>query len=222
MRRTLWSVLATSLALTAVVHAEPARAPCPRGPVSPPAAIEPLFAELRLDRLERLRAEFSEEKRIALLARPLRRTGTLYFDRSRGIARLTRAPRPERMVLTTSVLRIEKNGAVEEIPIRQSKALRAFAMVFPAILRGERAELETAFAIRVDGSARAEWTLTLTPRDPSLCGLVARVVVAGRGAEVSSLQVVEASGDVTSTRLSGIARNGAVPAAEVAQSFGGR
>ena len=216
-----WSVLATMLALTAVAHAKPPAA-CPRADASEPAALDPLFELLRLDRLQRLKAEFAEEKHIALLARPLRQTGTIYFDRSRGIARVTRTPRPERMVLTATSLRVEKGNKLEEIQLDKSKALKAFALVFPALLRGERAELEAAFGLRLRGAVKQAWSLTLTPKDPALCGLITRVVVSGKGAEVSSLQVMEASGDSTSTRLSGIARNDAVPAAEVARGFGGR
>ncbi len=217
-----WSVLAALLFTVAasVAHAGPA--PCPRtGAPSDRAAIDPLFHRLRLDRIDRLRAQFSEEKHIALLARPLRQSGTIYFDRTRGIARVTLAPTPERVVLTASALRIEKGQKREEIRLDQSKALRAFALVFPALLRGDRAELEAAFTLELGGTAAEAWSLTLTPRDPALCGLVARVVVSGRGAEVASLQIVEASGDVTDTRFSGIARNEAVPAAEVARGFGG-
>lgn len=196
-------------------------APCPRAAPTEGKDIEPLFDRLRLDRLERLKAEFSEEKHIALLARPLRQAGTIYFDRSRGIARLSRTPRAERMVLTATTLRIDKGNKREEIRLAESKALRGFALVFPALLRGERAELEKEFALRLGGTAGGAWSLTLTPKDPALCGLVTRVVVSGRGADVVSLEVVEASGDTTSTRFSAIARNDAVPAAEVARGFGG-
>lgn len=215
-----WSVLAIMLAQAAVAHAR-APAACRRADVSRPAALDPLFELLRLDRLQRLKAEFAEEKHISLLARPLRQTGTIYFDRSRGIARVTRTPRPERMVLTDTSLRVEKGNELEEIRLDKSKALKAFALIFPALLRGERAELEAGFGLRLRGTVKQAWSLTLTPKDPALCGLIARVVVSGKGAEVSSLQVMEASGDSTTTRLSEIVRNDAVSAAELAQGFGG-
>ena len=217
-------VLAAMVTLGSVAHAGPP-APCPRAPVSDSSAprdIDALFTLLRFDRLERLQATFSEEKHIALLARPLRQSGTIYFDRSRGIARLTRAPRQERVVLTTTSLRIEKGNQVEEIPLDKSKGLRAFAMVFPALLRGDRAELEAAFALSLSGTPRQAWSLTLTPVEPALCGLVSRLVVSGQGAEVSRVQTFEASGDTTDTRFSGIAKNTAVPAAEIARAFGRR
>jgi hypothetical protein len=211
--------LILSVAASARGAAEPAAA-CP--PHAPPraGAVGPLFELLRLDGLTRMRAEFSEEKHIALLARPLRSTGTLYFDRARGIARVAATPRAERVVLSQAALRIERGDRVEEIPLDKSRALRAFALVFPALLRGERQTLEATFDLELSGSARAAWSLALVPRDPALCGLIQRVVVSGHGADVAALQVVEASGDTTDTALAGIARNEAVPAAEIAKAFG--
>jgi hypothetical protein len=208
------------LSLRGVAQADAKPPACPPRAAAAGGDVGPLFDLLHVDRLERLKAHFSEEKRIALLARPLRSTGALYFDRTRGIARVTTTPRAERVILSTTSLRIERDKKVEEIPLDKSKALKAFSLVFPRILRGERAELEAAFALDLQGKAKEAWTLVLTPTDPALCGLVSRVVLSGQGAEVASLQVVEANGDTTETRLSDVAKNDAVPAAEVAQGFG--
>jgi hypothetical protein len=210
--------LLVSLGTGSVAYGDDAPA-CPTRTSRPAGAAAPLFEMLRVDGLERLRASFSEEKHIALLARPLRSTGTLYFERTRGMARLTQTPAAERVVLSTTTLRIEKGGRVEEVPVDKSKTLRGFALILPAILRGDRASLEATFDLELDGVAKGDWSLTLLPKDPALCGLLRQVVVTGKGAEVKALRVEEASGDTTETRLSGIARNDAVPPAEIAQAF---
>jgi Outer membrane lipoprotein carrier protein LolA-like len=212
--------LLVSLGTGSVGYGDQAPSGCPKRTPHPAGAVEPLFEMLRLDGLERLRADFSEEKHIALLARPLRSTGTLYFERTRGMARLTRTPAPERVVLSTTTLRIEKADKVEEVPLDKSKTLRGFALIFPALLRGDRASLEATFDLELDGVAKGDWSMTLLPKDPALCGLLRRVVVTGKGAGVKALRVEEASGDTTETRLSRIARNEAVPPAEIAQAFG--
>jgi len=219
MLRPQWLMLALLIAggPTGIARGDEA---CPARPTARPGAAEPLFEALRLSRLVRLRAEFTEEKHIALLARPLRSSGTIYFDRDRGVARVTAAPRAERVLLTPTTLRIEKGGKVEEIPLEKSKALRAFALVFPALLRGERAALEAEFDIELRGSPQSTWSLVLVPKDPALCGMIGRVAVSGRGSEVEALQVVEASGDTTDTRFSGTRRNDDVPAAELVRGFG--
>jgi outer membrane lipoprotein-sorting protein len=181
------------------------------------AALDPVFAHFKLARLA---CTFSEEKHIALLAKPLRSSGTIHYDRDKGIARATRAPRPEHVVVTRTTLRVRKGDRTEEIPLDKSKDLRAFALIFPTVLRGERGELERSFDIGLYGSAAAWWALAFTPKTDSLRGLVRRVVVFGRKAELVALQVVEASGDTTDTQLSEIRTNGAVPDAEIASAFG--
>jgi len=181
------------------------------------AALDPVFAHFKLARLA---CKFSEEKHIALLARPLRSSGTIYYDRDKGVARATVAPKPEHVVVTRTTLRFRKGDHSEEIPLDKSKDLKAFALIFPTLLRGERSEIERSFDIGLYGSDAAWWALAFTPKTDSLRALVRRVVVFGRKAELVALQVVEASGDTTETRLSELRTDGAVPDAEIAAAFG--
>jgi outer membrane lipoprotein carrier protein LolA len=181
------------------------------------AAIDPVFARLQL---HRLRCAFREDKHIALLARPLQSSGVIYFDRDRGIVRSTTAPHPEKAVLTRTALRIQKGDHVEDIPLDKSKDLQAFALILPTLLRGERGAIERSFDIALYGRADAWWALEFTPRSDSLRALVRRVVVSGRAGELAALQIAEASGDTTDTRLLDIHTNGDVPDAEIAAAFG--
>jgi hypothetical protein len=181
------------------------------------AAVDPVFARLQL---QRLRCAFHEQKRIALLARPLQSSGVIYFDRDRGVVRATSAPHAEKAVLTRTALRIQKGDRVEDIPLDKSKDLQAFALIFPTLLRGERPAIERSFEIALYGRGDAWWALEFTPRSDSLRALVRRVVVFGRAGELVALQVAEASGDTTDTRLSDLHKNGDVPDAEVAAAFG--
>jgi outer membrane lipoprotein-sorting protein len=190
-----------------LVSGEPARG----------AALDPVFAHFKLDRLS---CKFSEDKHIALLARPLRSTGTIYFERDRGIARTTLTPKPSQVVLTRTTLRIKTDQRSEEIPLDKSKDLRAFALIFPTLLRGERSELERTFDIGLYGREAEWWALAFTPKAESLRGLVRRVIVFGHNADVDGLQILEASGDTTDTRLSDIRRNADVADAELATAFG--
>ena len=215
-----------ALAPGAAVAAPPAP-PAPVGEAPPPglvsgtpahgAAIDPVFARLQL---RRLRCAFRDEKHIALLARPLVSTGTITFDRDRGIVRATTAPHAEKAVLTRTALRIQKGDRVEDIPLDRTRDLQAFALIFPTLLRGERAAIERSFDLALYGRADAWWALELTPRADSLRALVRRVVVFGRAGELAALQIAEASGDTTDTRLSEVHKDGDVPDAEIAAAFG--
>ena len=124
-------------------------------------------------------------------------------------------------MLTKTSLRIRKDKHTEDIPLDKSKDLKAFALIFPTLLRGDRAELERAFAVGLYGSddglvgadVHAEDRFAAQARPQ-------RVVVVGRKSELVSLQIVEASGDTTDTRLTDILKNGDVPDAEIATAFG--
>ncbi len=181
------------------------------------ATIDPVFAHLKLDRLS---CSFTEQKHVALLAKPLRSTGTILFERDRGIARTTLTPKPQQVVLTRTTLRIKKGKRVEEVPLDKSKDLKAFATIFPTLLRGERAELEKAFTIGLYGSDADWWALTFTPKTDSLKKLVKGVTVFGKKSELVSLQVIEATGDSTETQLASIRKNKDVPDAEIKTAFG--
>jgi len=208
----------------AIALASPARADSTTPPASllsgDPAhgnALDPVFGFLKL---ERLSCKFSEEKHIALLDRPLQSTGVIYFDRNQGIARTTLTPKHEQVVLTKTSLRIRTDTHTEDVPLDKTKDLKAFALIFPTLLRGDRPELERAFDLGLYGSDKGWWALTFVPKSDSLRKLVKRVVVVGRQSEVFSIQIDEASGDTTQTRLTDILKNGAVPDAEIATAFG--
>ncbi|CAN5585243.1 hypothetical protein BH11MYX1_BH11MYX1_58190 [soil metagenome] len=179
------------------------------------AATDPVLAHIKLDRMS---CTFTEEKHIALLARPLRSNGTIVFDRTKGISRTTLSPKRQQVVLTPTTLRLKSAGRSEEVPLDKSKDLRAFATVFPALLRGERKELEAAFELGAYRDADW-WALTLTPKADSLKQLVKRVTVVGTKSELVSLQIIEASGDTTETKLAGIVQNGDVPDSEITAAF---
>jgi len=215
--------LAVCVALAIALVAPGARAdsePPPNlvsGDAAHGSAIDPVFAHFKL---ERLSCKFSEEKHIALLARPIKSTGTIFFDRDKGIARATVGPKAQQVVLTKTTLKIKKGDKTEEIPLDKSKDLKAFALIFPTLLRGERAELEKTFDMGLYGGDKDWWALTFTPKTESLRKMVKRVVVFGHKDQVVSLQIAEASGDTTDTRLTDILKNGDVKDAEIATAFG--
>jgi len=215
-------LVALALALgVAFAHAAPPADEPPANLLSAPpakaAALDAIFAQFKL---ERLRCKFSEEKRIALLAKPLRATGTMYFSRDIGVARLSETPKKEQLVVTPTVVRIRKGTRTEEIPLDKSKDLKAFALIFPTLLRGDRAGLQQAFTITLRGSDKDWWALTFVPKSASLAKLVTKVVVFGKKTDLFSLQVTEQSGDTTNTRLLEITKNADVPDAELKAAFG--
>ena len=210
-------VIAIITAIASPALADDAAAKLLAGAPARGAAIDPVFAKIKF---ERMRCAFHEEKHVALLAKPLRSAGTIVFDHAHGIARITTAPRPSRAVLTAASLRITTDQRTEDIPLDKMRDLKAFALIFPTLLRGDRGELERAFELGLYGDAKASWALAFVPRADALRKLVSRVVVLGRADGLVGLQIVEASGDTTDTELTDVVTNAAVPDAEISTAFG--
>ncbi|HEY0252580.1 MAG TPA: outer membrane lipoprotein carrier protein LolA [Kofleriaceae bacterium] len=180
------------------------------------AEIDPTLAHLKLDRM---RATFTEQKHVALLAKPLRSAGTIYFDRAQGVVRIQTAPKPQQVTVTKTKLVIKSGTRVEEVPLDKSKDLRAFALVFPSLLGGDRVALAASFEIGLYGTDTGWWALSLTPKSESLKKLLKSVVVIGQKSDPVELKITEASGDVTETELTEVARDKAVTDADIAQAF---
>ncbi|HEV7555225.1 MAG TPA: outer membrane lipoprotein carrier protein LolA [Kofleriaceae bacterium] len=215
-RRAAWIVLVALLARGGSSFADPPANLLSGTPVTG-AALDPAFAHLTFDRL---RCKFTEAKHVALLARPLTSSGTIYFDHAKGVARVTTAPKPQSVVVSKTTIRIKSGTTVETIPLDKNKDLKAFALVFPSLLRGDRAELDKAFSIALYGSDADWWALTFAPKSATLEHLVSRVIVIGRKSDPVTLEIVEASGDTTETQLTDLAKNGDVSDAEITAAFG--
>jgi outer membrane lipoprotein-sorting protein len=212
----LRSLLIVAL-MAGAVAAEPPPATLVAGEPARGAKQDPVF---KLLEQQRVACKFSEEKHVALLARPLKSSGTIVFDRDKGLVRAVVTPKPQTVVLTKTSLKIVKGKTVEEIPLDKSKDLKAFAMIFPTLLRGERAALEKSFDIGLYGSDADWWALTFAPKSDALKKFVKTVTVFGKKTDVVALRIVEASGDSTDTQLTDVRRNKDVPDTEIAAAFG--
>ena len=213
-----------TLALLALLCAVAVAAPEAKAPASVitgeaqrGAAIDPVFALFKLDRM---RATFAEEKTVKLLARPLKSAGTIVFARDKGVARVTTAPKASSVVITPTTLKIKDAKHSEEIPLDKSKDLKAFALVFPSVLRGDRVALEKSFELGLYGSDKDRWALVFTPRTDSLKKIIAKIAVHGTKGDITRVEISETSGDVTNLTLSDIERDRDVADSEITAAFG--
>jgi outer membrane lipoprotein-sorting protein len=217
--------IASALAAAALCASTAAAAPDPKaapssvitGEAKHDAALDPVF---KLFKLDRMRATFTEEKSVKLLAHPLRSTGTIVFSRDRGVARLTTKPKVTSVVITPTTLKFKDANHSEEIPLDKSKDLKAFALIFPSVLRGDRVALEKSFAIGLYGSDTDRWALVFTPKTDSLKKLVAKIAVYGTRGDLTGVDITETSGDTTVLTLSDLKNNGDVADSEITAAFG--
>lgn len=193
MRR-LAAVLASALLLAATAH----------------AAGNPAFGVSELLQgfagVTEARARFVEIKHYAHLDEPIRVEGTLIYQAPDRLEKHITRPLHERLIAhgeTVAVEREIEDGryARRELALDDLPALRPLILSLRATLAGDRESLERYYQLALSGDPQ-DWTLTLTPRDSSLRQIVRRIRLRGRAAQITTIDIVEASGDRSRTTLS--------------------
>ena len=164
-----------------------------------------LFSELGARR-ER-QARFNERKFSALLKAPIESSGTLLFRAPDLLEKRTLEPQRESVRIEGNVVTYEGaplGGTVQKRTFALSDAplLAALSESLRATLAGDLPGLRRHYdvswsAVQTQVNAPKEWQLTLAPRERALREAVAKVVLRGNGSEVNTIEVVEASGDLT-------------------------
>lgn len=171
-------------------------------PAVPPTAhaqggdLDALLASFR--GMSGLSARFTEEKRVALLAVPLRSEGEIHFVAPGTLMRRVTAPTPSSALIDGGRLTMLANGRRQEIDLASNAVVGGFVSSFADVLAGDRVALERTYHIAL--RARGEgWELTLRPRGAPLDRFLTQMVLAGEGREVKTMRMVEVSGDETIT-----------------------
>jgi hypothetical protein len=167
---------------------------------TPAVAVEPAAPD-RLDTLMQQLAVrrhghviFTEVQYLALLERPLQSSGELLYEAPDRLEKRTLSPRPETLVLAHGVLSATRNGRTRTLELAARPQLAPLIEGLRATLAGDRAALERAFSVRLEGDA-ARWTLHLAPRDPAAARLVKEVLISGEQAELRTVEILQTDGD---------------------------
>jgi hypothetical protein len=193
MSRRPSSALASVLAVLAL-----SAACAPRARAQAPT-LDGLLA--RFAALPGLEAGFREEKRIALLAVPVRSEGRIYFADDRVMRRVER-PDPSLALIADGRLRMRNGDRTEELDIDENPVLRGFVDSFRAVLAGDRARLDRFYRAELTaGEGEDGWQLRLVPRDAALRRFLREIRMRGDGVTIREMRMVEVSGDETRTEF---------------------
>jgi len=160
-----------------------------------------LFSELGTRR-ER-QARFTERKFSALLKAPVESSGTLVFRAPDVLEKRTVEPQRESVRIEGNVVTYEGaplGGSVRRRTFALSDAplLAALIESLRATLAGDLPALRRHYDVSWSALQSPKgWQLTLAPREQALREAVAKVVMRGAGSEVSTVEIIEASGDST-------------------------
>jgi outer membrane lipoprotein-sorting protein len=139
-------------------------------------------------------ATFTEKKFISILEQPIESSGELLFIAPARLEKRTLKPKPETMVLDGDTLTLERGPRKHVLQLKDYPEVAAMIESIRATLAGDRTALERAYHLALDGSAE-RWTLVLTPLDPKVGAVIARIRMEGVKDVVRSVEILQADGD---------------------------
>lgn len=186
---------AASVALLVAVQMPAFAATPPQGAGGDTALVAQVGA--RLAQMQGVRARFTQTQTLAAMKQPLVSTGTLVFQRDRGVIWRVETPYAATWVITDAgAVEIDANG--RRVGTRSAQGVRGVAQVskmIRAMLGGDLSALYSQFEVEAQGSV-SNWTLGLKPDQPQLAQAVKALHMTG-GAFLRSLRIDLANGDVT-------------------------
>ena len=139
-------------------------------------------------------ATFTEKKFISILEQPIESSGELLFIAPARLEKRTLKPKPETMVLDGDILTVERVRRKHVLQLRDYPEEAAMIESIRATLAGDRQALERAYHLTLGGRAE-RWTLVLTPLDPKVGAVIARIRMEGAKDVVRSVEILQADGD---------------------------
>ena len=149
-----------------------------------------------------LHATFTEEKRVTGLTRPLKSTGRLSYERTKGLLWEVEKPLPSQTVMTpTRVVQRVKGRVTMKLDVAAQPSMQVISRLFVAAVTGEWSTLEADFTMAAEQSPSG-WKLTLTPKGGLFAKIASRLEITGKIA-VDKIVLFELTGDTTTTTLAG-------------------
>lgn len=135
---------------------------------------------------------FTEARFSSLLRQALVVSGELGYLGGGSLDRRVTSPYRETITIRGSTVRIEREGEeVRSFALERAPELEGFLNAFGALLAGDSAALEKAFAIAANGDDAGDWTLELTPRNDGARRRVRMIRIYGNGDELRCLATID-------------------------------
>jgi hypothetical protein len=156
---------------------------------------------------EVLRGHFTQERRLAGFARPLKSTGSFVLAPGKGLIWRTETPLADTVVITgNGILQIVNGQEAMRVPAARLPVIGRFYDVLSGALTGDAGALEKVFAVERHADP-AQWQLVLSPAggaDPSLAQILS-ITVTGT-ALVDTVEIRKPGGDADTLRFDAQAR----------------
>ncbi|MCW3481213.1 outer membrane lipoprotein carrier protein LolA [Neisseriaceae bacterium JH1-16] len=140
-------------------------------------------------------ATFVEKKYIAVLKQPLESSGELAFTAPDRLEKRTLKPKAESVVLEGNKLMLERSdGRKMTVALSDRPEVAAFVESIRATLSGDRGALERFYTVGLNGSTE-QWQMSLTPIQPRMLKVISQIRIAGKQAQVRTIEFLQADGD---------------------------
>ena len=139
-------------------------------------------------------ATFTETKTISILDQPIESSGELLFIAPARLEKRTLKPKPETMVLDGDTLTLERGRRRHVLQLKDYPEVAGMIESIRATLAGDRKALERVYHLALDGG-QERWTLVLTPLDPRVGAVIARIRMEGVKDVVRSVEILQSDGD---------------------------
>jgi hypothetical protein len=140
------------------------------------------------------RATFTETKHIALLDKPVKSSGELFFTAPDYLEKRTLLPKPESVILDGNKILIERGSKTYYFTLQNLPEMGIFINSIRGTLAGDLDALERSFQLSLEGNAN-KWTLQLVPTNAKLQKLFQHIRIAGFNNQINSIDVIQTDGD---------------------------
>lgn len=188
-----WAVACPASAWASDQAGRTAQAAAGSGATADAALVARIAAQL--GEMSGVRAQFRQTQTLAALSAPLVSTGTLVFERNRGVIWRTETPHRVTYVISDAgVATIDANGTRSTHNAPRGGIAQVSRMM-RAMLGGDLSALYSQFDVAAEGTP-ARWRMLLTPNQPQLAQAVKSLAMEG-GAFLTTLVITAANGDAT-------------------------
>ena len=144
---------------------------------------------------------FVETRHLAMLMQPIELKGSLRYERPNRLTKHTESPFNEQLSIDgEAVTLVNRKGEKRVVSLREQPALGVLVESVRATLAGDRAQLERHYKVAFSGP-RENWTLRLAPREAKVRAYVDTITLTGAGARIGVIEVLEAGGARSVTRI---------------------
>ena len=173
------------------------------GSESPAIPSGPLTLEALMHRMATttgVRAEFREEKNLALLETPLVSEGTLYFIPPSRMARITSRPGVSSLVIDGGRMSYTDEAGASDVDLSGNRVAHSMVENFVVLFGGDLEALRARYDVEFHAE-ETRWQLRMTPKAAPLSQFIASVGLRGTGPALEEMVIREADGDLTTTRF---------------------